>query len=150
MSARRAPGRAIGPRCRSKVFRKYPAHDIFVGPDAKGVRDLLGDAHATEAQISPLHLDDGGDELRGRTFGPGFGAMRRGRKERVVLTIHQRPVKLEQCCRLDEGSKFAIRCGLTNNKEFAHEANGTMTVVPRSALARTRIHSYYEFAPTGH
>src|SRR4051812_45150437 len=42
------PGRAIGPRCRPKVFRKYAAHDIFVDLDAKGVSDLLGDAHATE------------------------------------------------------------------------------------------------------
>ena len=139
----------IGPWCGSKVFGNYTAHDVFVDLDAKGVRDLLGHVHATEARIAPLHLDDSGDELRGRSLGPGL--RRCDEEERAgVLTIHQRPVKLEQCCRLDEGSKFAIRCGLTNNKEFAHEANGTMTVVPRNALARTRIHSYYEFAPTGH
>jgi len=109
------PGRAIGPRCRSKVFGKYAAHDIFVDLDAKGVRDLLGDAYATEARIAPLHLDDDGDELRGRTFGTGFAAMRRGRKEQLVLMIHQRPVKLEQCSRLDEAPSFTTRRGLTNS-----------------------------------
>ena len=31
-------------------------------------------------------------------------------------------------------------------EEFAHEANGTMTAVPRKAAPHKRIPSYYEFA----
>ena len=110
------PRRPLAPGAGRKCLAST-AHDIFVDLDAKGVRDLLGDAHATEARIAPLHLDDGGDELRGGTFGTGLAAMRRGRKEQVVLTIHQRPVKLEQCCRLDEGAKF-------RNPARAHEQCG--------------------------
>ena len=32
------------------------------------------------------------------------------------------------------------------DEEFAHEANGTMTAVPRKPVAHTRIPSYYELA----
>jgi hypothetical protein len=88
------------------VFGKHAAHDILVDLDAKGVRDLLRDAHAPEVQIAPLHFDDRRDEFHGWTFGTGFAAMRGRRKQQVVFTIHQRPVKLEQCSRLDEGAKF--------------------------------------------
>jgi hypothetical protein len=32
------------------------------------------------------------------------------------------------------------------DEEFAHEANSTVTAVPRKAVAHMRILSYYEFA----
>ena len=89
------------------VFRKHAANDIFVDLDAEGIRDLLGDPHVAETRIAPLHLDDGRDEFRGRTFGTGFAAMQRTGKEQPVFSIHQRPVKLEQCCRLDEHTKLS-------------------------------------------
>ena len=49
-------------------------------------------------------------------LGPG---LRRCDEEegQVVLTIHQRPVRLEQCSRLDEGAKF-------HNPARAHEQCG--------------------------
>ena len=62
------PGLTIGTRLGSKVFGKHAPHDIFVDLDAKGVSDLLGDADTTELRIAVLHLDDGRDELRARTF----------------------------------------------------------------------------------
>ena len=54
------------------MLREYPTHNIFVDVDAEGVRDLLGDAHAAETRIAPLHLDDGRDEFRGGPLGPGL------------------------------------------------------------------------------
>jgi len=67
--------------------------------------------------IAPLHLDDGRDEFRGRTFRTGFAATRRGGKEQPVLPIHQRLVELQQRCRLDERAKL-------RNAARAHEQRG--------------------------
>src|SRR6202521_690364 len=64
--------------------------------EAKGVRDLLCDAHAAELGIAAFHRDDWRNEWRGRTFGTGFAAMRGGGKEQAVFPIHQRLVELEQ------------------------------------------------------
>ena len=77
------------------VLRERAANDIFVHRDAEGMSDLLGDAHTAKVGIAPLHLDDGRDEFRGRTFGAGFVAMRPGRKEQAVFAIHQRLVELQ-------------------------------------------------------
>ena len=99
------------------VLREHAANDIFVDLDAEGVSDLLGDAHTAKLGIAPLHLDDGRDEFRGRTFGTGFAAMRRGRKEQAVFPIHQGLVELEQRCRLDERAKL-------RNPAWAHEQRG--------------------------
>jgi hypothetical protein len=84
------------------VLSKHAANDIFVDLDAEGMSDLLGDAHVPETRIPPLHLHDGRDEFHGRTFGTGFAAMQQTGKEQPVFSIHQCPVTLEQCCRLDE------------------------------------------------
>ena len=84
------------------VLREHAANDILVNCDAEDMRDLLGDAHVAETRIAPLHLDDGCNEFRGRTFGTGLSAMRRGRKEQAILAIHQGLVELEQRGRLDE------------------------------------------------
>src|SRR6202521_2976952 len=64
--------------------------------EAKGVRDLLCDAHAAELGIAAFHRDDWRNEWRGRTFGTGFAAMPGGGKEQAVFPIHQRLVELEQ------------------------------------------------------
>ena len=77
----------------------------------------MSDAHAAEMWIAPLHLDDGRDEFRGRTFRTGFAATRRGGKEQPVLPIHQRLVELQQRCRLDERAKL-------RNAARAHEQRG--------------------------
>ena len=81
-------------------------HDILVDLDAEGMSDLLGDAHTAKLGIAPLHLDDGSDEFRARTFGSGFAAMRRGGKEQAIFAIHQGIVEPEQSCRLDERAKL--------------------------------------------
>ena len=88
------------------VLREYTANDIFVDLDAEGIRDLLGDPHVAETRIALLHLNDGRDEFRGRTFGAGFAAVRRRGKEQVVFPIHQGLVEFEQRCRLDERAKL--------------------------------------------
>jgi hypothetical protein len=77
--------------------------------EAKGVRDLLCDAHAAELGIAAFHRDDWRNELRGRTFGTGFAAMRGGGKEQAVFPIHQRLVELEQDCRFDERAKHFMQ-----------------------------------------
>ena len=58
------------------MFREHAANDIFVDLDAEGMSDLLGDSRVSETRIALLHLDDGRDEFRGGTFGPGSAAMR--------------------------------------------------------------------------
>jgi hypothetical protein len=88
------------------VSGKDAAHDILVDLDSEGMSDLLGDPHVAETRIAPLHLDDGRDEFRGRTFGTGFAAMRRRGKEQAVFPIHRGSVELEECCRLDERVKL--------------------------------------------
>jgi len=99
------------------VLREHAANDIFVDLDPEGMGDLLGDAHTAKLRIAPLHLYDGADEFRGRTFRTRFAARRRGRKEQPLFPIHQGPVKLEQCCRLDEHTKL-------NDPARAHEQCG--------------------------
>jgi len=99
------------------VFRKHAANDIFVDLDAEGMSDLLGDPRVPETRIPPLHLHDGRDEFRGRTFGTGFAAMRRRGKEQAVFPIHQGPVEVEERRRLDERAKL-------RNPARAHEQRG--------------------------
>src|SRR5207253_7800925 len=101
----------------SKVFGENSTNHVFVDLRAEGMRDLLGDPHIAETRIAPLHLDDGRDEFRGRTFGTGLTSMRRGGKEQAVFPIYQGFVQLEQRCRLDEGAKF-------RNPARAHEQRG--------------------------
>ena len=71
MPARRNPGARV---VRSVVSGEDP-YPILVDLDAEGMRDLLGDPLVAETRIALLHVDDGRDELRGRTFGTGFAAM---------------------------------------------------------------------------
>lgn len=67
------------------------------------------------ARASCHRASDGRDEFRGRTFGTGFAAMRRRRKEQAVFAIHQRLVEFKERCRLDERAKFRNRRGLMNS-----------------------------------
>src|SRR5262245_22529031 len=99
------------------VLREYASNDVSVDLHAEGVSNLLGDSHAAETGIAPLHLDDGRDEFRGRTFGTGFAAMRREEEEQAVFPTHQRLVELEQRCRLDKRAKF-------RNPARAYEQHG--------------------------
>ena len=72
------------------MLREHATYDIFVDLDAKGVRDLLGDAQAAEARIAPLQRDDGGDEFRGGPFGAGLAVSCGRGKEEPIFPIYQR------------------------------------------------------------
>jgi len=114
----RQPGRTCGARVVwSVVSGEDSTNHIFVDLHAESMRDLLGDPHVAEPRIAPLHLDDGRDEFRGRTFGTGFAAMRRRGKEQAVFPIHQGPVEVEERRRLDERAKL-------RNPARAHEQRG--------------------------
>ena len=69
------PGGTIGSGIvRMAVPGKHATHDIFVEGNAKGVRDLLGDARETELWVALLHLHDCRNQFRGWAFGAGFAA----------------------------------------------------------------------------
>ena len=93
------------------MLREHATYDIFVELDAKGVRDLLGDAQAAKARIAPLQRDDGGDEFRGGPFGAGLAAPRRRGKEQPLFPIYQRSVESEQRCGLDKRAKLRNALG---------------------------------------
>jgi len=66
------PGRSGGARVAGTVVLGEDApHDVLVDLNAKGVRDLQGDAHAAKLRVALLELDDGGDEFREWTLGAG-------------------------------------------------------------------------------
>src|SRR5713101_5928660 len=65
------PGRAIGSCLGSIVFREHPADDVFVDIDAKGVRNLLGDAGTANAGVAAFELDDRVDEFLRWSFRAG-------------------------------------------------------------------------------
>jgi len=48
---------------RSVVLDEYAPDDIFIDRDSERSRYLLGNLPATEASVSPLHLDNRADEL---------------------------------------------------------------------------------------
>jgi hypothetical protein len=57
------------PRCRIRVgsVRQVTTNHVFVDLYAEGVRGLLGDPHAAEARIAPLHIGDDRDEFHRST-----------------------------------------------------------------------------------
>ena len=57
------PGWAIISRSGSIVFRQHAADHVFVDVDAKGTRDLLGDAGTANPGIAAFEFDDRVDEL---------------------------------------------------------------------------------------
>jgi len=63
MSDKAQPGRTICSCFGSIVFREYPADDVFVDIDAKGVRNLLCDAGTANTGIAAFELDDRIDEF---------------------------------------------------------------------------------------
>jgi hypothetical protein len=55
----------------ASVF-EHTANDILVNPEAEGVGDLPGNAHAAEVGGAPFHSHDGRDAFRRRPFGPAL------------------------------------------------------------------------------
>ena len=96
---------------RTVVLREDATYDIFVELDAKGVRDLLGDAQVAEFGVAPFHLQDCRDEFWGRPFGAGLAAPCRRGKERPIFSIYQRSVESEQRCGFDERAKLRDALG---------------------------------------
>ena len=79
---------------RTVVLREDATYDIFVEVDAKGVRDLLGDAQAAEARIAPLQRDDGGDEFQGGPFGAGLAVpCGRGKEQPILCATSAKAVR---------------------------------------------------------
>ncbi|MCK7499520.1 MAG: hypothetical protein MZW92_60830 [Comamonadaceae bacterium] len=111
------PGGTIGAGVAGPiVLREHAANDILVDRDAEDMRDLLGDAHAAETRIAPLHLDDGCDEFRGRTFGTGLcGDADEEEKSRRYLRSTRAWWNLNSVAGLMSAPSFAIRRGLTNS-----------------------------------
>src|SRR6266550_4628237 len=52
------PGRTIGSRFGSIVFRQHPADNVFVDIDAESVRNLLCDAGTANTGVAAFELDD--------------------------------------------------------------------------------------------
>ena len=63
MSDKAQPGRAIGSGSGPIVLREHAADDVFVDIDAKGPRNLPGDAGTANPGIATLELDDRVDEV---------------------------------------------------------------------------------------
>src|SRR5262245_61109079 len=57
------PGRAIGSSSGAIVLGEHATDDVFVDIDAKGPRDLLGDAGTANTGIAALERDDRVDEF---------------------------------------------------------------------------------------
>jgi hypothetical protein len=109
------PRRSLGARSGSVVSGEDTTDHVFVDLYAKGVRDLLGDSHAAETRIAPLHLDNGRDEVRGRAFRTGFATMRRGEKSKRYFRSTNALWNLSSVAGLMSAPSFAIRLGLTNS-----------------------------------
>ena len=75
-----------------QMLREHPAYDIFIDPDAEGVRDLLGNALIAASGVTKLHFDDRRDEFRRGTLRAGFGSSSRG-KEPAIFALDQRSVE---------------------------------------------------------
>ena len=57
------PGRTIGSGSRPIVLREHAADDVFVDIDAKGTRNLLGNAGTASPGIAAFEFDDRVDEF---------------------------------------------------------------------------------------
>ena len=112
MPARRNPGARV---VRSVVSGEDP-YPILVDLDAEGMRDLLGAPLVAETRIALLHVDDGRDELRGRTLGPGLQRWFRCIYGLRTQPTDSRPVNRFLCAllrshRCDEPCRFLAHLG---------------------------------------
>ncbi len=103
------PGRTIGSRFGSIVFRQHPADDVFVDIDAESVRNLLCDAGTANAGVAAFELDDRLDEFLRRSLRAG-APMTSRREEPPIFAFLERRMESEQ------GS------GLQNDRELGGSA----------------------------
>ena len=72
------PGRTIGSRFGSIVFRQHPVHHVLMDVDAECLGDDVRNPRAAEPWITRVELDDGLDECVAPTLWSGLlGAGRR-------------------------------------------------------------------------
>jgi len=69
--------------------------DIHVDFQAEGVRNLVGNAWATESRIEALDLENRGDQFFARPFGSGATPSLRG-KQPLILSADERSMKSPQ------------------------------------------------------
>src|SRR5664279_4804718 len=107
------PGRAIGSCLGSIVFREYPAGDVFVDIDAKGVRKLLCDAGTANTGVAAFDLYDRVDELLRRSLRAGTPMTSR-REEPPIFAFLERLVESEQGSGLQDDGEL-------RNSAWRHE-----------------------------
>jgi len=121
---------------RPVVTGEHAPNDVLVDLDAEGPSDLLGDAHAAEARVAPLHLDDGRDEFRRRAFGTGSAATRRGREEQYLRSTNAL-WNLSSVAGLTSAPSFGSRPGRINR--VASPSTTRSTEVRFGARCRERL-----------
>src|SRR5262245_20970837 len=74
------PGWTIGSCSGPIVLRKHAADDVLIDVDAKGTRNLLGDAGTASSGIAALEFNDRVDEFLRWAFWAGPSMTSRGEK----------------------------------------------------------------------
>ena len=69
------------------MFRQNAANHVFVDVDAKGTRDLLGDAGIADTGITAFEFDDRVDELLRWPFGAGAPMATRREKASIIRLL---------------------------------------------------------------
>src|SRR6266403_2689910 len=107
------PGRTIGSRFGSIVFRQHPADDVFVDIDAESVRNLLCDAGTANAGVAAFELDDRVDEFLRRSLRAG-APMTSRREEPPIFAFLECLVESQQGSRLQDDREL-------RNSTWRHE-----------------------------
>lgn len=74
MSQEGEPGGPPLPRIWPIVFGEDAPDDVLFDLDAQDQRRLMGDTLMPEARIASFNLEDGGNQLWRKTFGPRLAA----------------------------------------------------------------------------
>jgi hypothetical protein len=80
------------------VLYEHATRDIFIDVDAERLGDPLGDAHAADARIPALQLDNRRDQFCRGAFGARFAATVAGGEARATFPVHQGLVEFEERC----------------------------------------------------
>ena len=81
------------------LLGQYAAHHILINHDAEDKRNLLGDPPAAKAWIVSFHLNDGSNQLGGRSFRTRLSTVFR-RKQQSIFALHEGSMKA------DDGRRF--------------------------------------------
>jgi len=73
--------------------RENPAHDVLINLHGECMRNLFDNALIAESGVPKLHLEDGRDDLLGRTLRSGFALGSGGGEQAAIFPIDQRLVE---------------------------------------------------------